>query len=174
MPSEKILQGKKELVAQLNSKINSAVACVLVDYEGINVEDDTKLRKELREAGVEYKVIKNTMMRLALKDTPYESISSVLDKTTAVAMSDTDPVAAARILCKYSEKTKGQFGIKAGFVDGNTIDQAGLMELSKLPSRDGLLSMLLSALQGNIRGLAVALNAIAEEQEGGEAEPVAE
>ena len=176
MPSEKILVQKQQHVTDLKEKINSAVACVLVNFEGINVEDDTKLRKELREAGIEYTVIKNTMMRLALKDTPYEEISSVLDKTTAVALSNEDPVAAARILCQYSDKSKGKFGIKAGFVDGKALDSAGVVELSKLPNKEGLISMLLSVLQGNIRGLAVALNAIAEKQGEGAvaAEPVAE
>ena len=165
MPNEKVLLQKQQYVAELKEKVNNSVAGVLVDYKGITVADDTKLRKEMREAGVEYRVVKNTMLRLALKDSAYEEASSVLENTTALALSDNDPVAAARILCKYAEDSKGAFSVKAGFVDGKVLNEAEVTELSKLPNKEGLVSMLLSVLTGNIRGLAVALNAIAEKQE---------
>lgn len=174
MPSEKILSQKKETVAQLTDKIKNAVAGVLVDYKGITVTDDTKLRKELREAGVEYSVVKNTMLRFAAKEVGYEALNDVLEGTTALALSNSDEVAAAKVLAKYAEDSKGKFVIKAGFVDGGVIDAAKVTELGKLPNREDLLSMLCSALQGNIRGLAVALNAIAEKNDEGEAAPAEE
>ncbi len=172
MPSEKILSQKKETVAELTSKIKKAVAGVVVDYKGITVADDTKLRKELREAGVDYAVVKNTMLRFAAKEVGYEALNDVLEGTTALAISDDDQIAAAKILTKYAEGSKGKFVVKAGFVDGGVIDAAKVAELGNLPNREGLLSMLCSALQGNIRGLAVALNAIAEKN--GEGAPAAE
>lgn len=172
MPSEKILSQKKETVAELTSKMKKAVAGVVVDYKGITVADDTKLRKELREAGIDYAVVKNTMLRFAAKEVGYEALNDVLEGTTALAISDSDQVAAAKILTKYAEGSKGKFVVKAGFVDGGVIDAAKVAELGKLPNREGLLSMLCSALQGNIRGLAVALNAVAEKN--GEGAPAAE
>ncbi|MBC8546168.1 50S ribosomal protein L10 [Clostridiaceae bacterium NSJ-31] len=175
MPSEKVLQSKKEIVAELRSKLDSAAAGVLVDYKGITVADDTKLRKELREAGVEYKVVKNTLLRFAAQDTSFSEICSVLDGTTALAISTDDVVAPAKILGKFAEDSKGKFQIKAGFMDGKYMDVNEVMALSKLPGKEQLLCMLLSALNGNIRGLAVALNAIAEKAgEPAAAEPAAE
>ena len=162
LPSNKILQEKQQVVADLKAKLDSAVAGVLVDYKGISVANDTKLRKELREAGVEYFVVKNTLLRFAVKGTNYEGLSSVLEGTTALAISTGDAVAAAKVLTKYADESKGKFAIKAGFVDGNVIDAAKVNELGKLPGKEQLLAMLLSALTGNLRGLAVALNAIAE------------
>ncbi|MBE6907608.1 50S ribosomal protein L10 [Marasmitruncus massiliensis] len=172
MPSEKILSQKKETVAELTSKLKNAAAGVVVDYKGITVANDTKLRKELREAGVDYAVVKNTMLRFAAKEVGYEALNDVLEGTTALAISDGDQIAAAKILTKYAEDSKGKFVVKAGFVDGGVIDAAKVAELGKLPNREGLLSMLCSALQGNIRGLAVALNAVAEKN--GEGAPAAE
>ena len=101
MPSAKILTAKQAYVAELKEKIANSVAGVVVDYKGINVADDTKLRKELREAGVEYFVVKNTMLRLAIGGTELEGMQEVLEGTTAIAISTEDRIAAARILCKY-------------------------------------------------------------------------
>lgn len=162
MPSEKILSAKKEQVAQLKEKISAAVAGVVVDYHGISVADDTKLRKELREAGVEYMVVKNTLLRFALDGTGFEGLDNVLEGSTAIAVSAEDPIAAAKILAKYAENKDTKFDIKAGFMDGQVMNKDEVMAIAKLPSKEGLLSMLLSALTGNIRGLAVALNAVAE------------
>lgn len=171
MPSVMVLNQKKEVVEILKEKLSSSVAGVVVDYKGITVEDDTKLRRELREAGVEYSVVKNTLLRFAAKEVGYGELENVLEGTTALAVSKEDPVAAARILTKFADDSKGKFVVKAGFVDGGVIDAAKVNELGKLPGKEQLLSMLCSALQGNIRGLAVALNAIAEKS--GEA-PAAE
>lgn len=173
MPSAKVLEQKKQSVVQLTEKLKNAAAGVVVDYKGITVADDTKLRKELREAGVEYTVVKNTLLRFAVKEVGYGELENVLEGTTALAISQHDQIAAAKILTKYADAHKDSFKIKAGFVDGGVIDEAKVNELGKLPGREELLSMLCSALQGNIRGLAVALNAIAEKQGGpaGEAAP---
>ena len=156
MPNEKVLLEKQQYVAELKEKLTNSAAGVLVDYKGITVADDTKLRKELREAGVEYRVVKNTMLRLALKDTPYEEISNVLENTTALALSHEDPIIAAKIICKYIESSKSSYAVKAGFADGKPMDKAGV---------EGLISMLLSVLTGNLRGLAVAIKAIGEKKE---------
>lgn len=165
MPSAQVLEQKKEQVAAITEQLKGASAGVLVDYKGINVADDTALRKEFREAGVEYKVIKNTMLRFAAKNAGLEGLESVLEGTTALAVSATDPVAPAKIAAKYADKIKNGFEIKAGFMDGEVLDAAKVVELGKLPSREQLLAMLLSALTGNLRGMAVALNKIAEQKE---------
>ncbi len=162
MASEKILQEKQAFVAELTEKLQGAVAGVIVDYSGITVADDTALRRQLREAGVEYSVVKNTLLKRAADAAELKGLDDVLNGTTALATSS-DYVAAAKILCKYA-KDKDNFTVKAGFMDGEVIDAAKVEELSKLPSKEGLLSMLLSVLNGPIRGLAVALNAVAEKE----------
>ena len=170
MASEKVLQEKQAFVAELAEKLGAANAGVIVDYSGINVADDTTLRRKLREAGVEYAVVKNTLLKRAAEAAELSGLDDVLHGTTALATSE-DYVAAAKILCEYAEG-KDTFKIKAGFMDGQVIDAAKVVELSKLPSKEGLLSMLLSVLNGPIRGLAVALNAIVEkEPEAAEAAP---
>ncbi|MEG1942488.1 MAG: 50S ribosomal protein L10 [Angelakisella sp.] len=169
MASEKIIEAKGKQVAELKEKISGAVAGVIVDYKGISVLNDTKLRKELREAGVEYAVIKNNIISRAAIDAGYAEMTGVLVGTTAFALSKEDPMAAAKILNKYAEGSKGQYTIKGGFMEGEVLDAAGVARLAKLPGRNELLSMLCSALQGNIRGLAVALNAVVEKQ--GEGQP---
>ncbi|MEG2174088.1 MAG: 50S ribosomal protein L10, partial [Oscillospiraceae bacterium] len=118
MPSEKVLQQKQVLVSTLSDKLKGAVAGVLVDYKGISVADDTRLRRELREAGVEYCVIKNTLIERAAEQAGYHDLKQCLSGTTAVALSAEDPVIAAKILCRYAETSKGKFAIKAGFVEG--------------------------------------------------------
>lgn len=169
MPSEKALAEKKAIVESLSKKMSNSAAGVLVDYKGITVADDTKLRKELREAGVEYMVVKNTLLRFAAEANGYGEMSPHLNGTSAIAFSETDPVAAAKILTKYADASKGKFTVKAGFVDGGFIDAKKVAELGKLPSKEQLLAQLLSVLNGNLRGLACALNEIAEKK-GGSAE----
>ena len=166
MPSAKILESKKAFVKEMNEKIAGSLAGVVVAYNGISVENDTKLRKELREAGVEYMVVKNTMLRLAVKGTQYEALAEYFKGDTAIALSAEDPAAAARILCKYSDadKTK-RFTVKGGFCDGQVMDAAGVKSLSTMPNREGLLSMLAGSLNGIVGGLAVALQGIVDKQE---------
>ena len=127
MPSAKILESKKALVKALNEEITSSMAGVVVAYNGISVADDTKLRKELREAGVHYMVVKNTMLRLAVKGTQYEALTDCFKGDTAIALSPEDPAAAARILCKFADADKSKrFTVKGGFCDGQVMDAAGI------------------------------------------------
>lgn len=166
MPSAKILSEKQAYVAALKEKVAASVAGVVVDYKGINVADDTKLRKELREAGVEYAVVKNTMLRLALKDTELEAMSEVLEGTTAIAIAHEDPMAAARILCKYQDGDRSKkFVVKAGFMEGKVMSAAETNAIAKLPGREGMLSMFAGALTSTLSGLAVAMQAYADKQE---------
>ena len=123
MPSAKVLEQKKQIVADLTEQLQNSVAGVLVDYKGINVADDTKLRKELREAGVDYFVVKNTLLARAIEGTDLEGMKDVLEGTTAIAISKDDYVAGARILSKYAD-THDNFSIKSGYLDGKVIDVA--------------------------------------------------
>ena len=166
MPSAKILESKKAFVKEMNEKISGALAGVVVAYNGISVENDTKLRRDLREAGGEYMVVKNTMLRLAVKGTAYEGLTEYFKGDTAIALSPEDPAAAARILCKYAEGDKSKrFTVKGGFCDGQLLDANGVKSLSTMPNREGLLSMLAGSLSGIIGGLAVAVQGIVDKQE---------
>ncbi len=164
MPNELVLNQKKAKVEELTELLKSSVAGVLVDYSGISVEDDTKLRKELREAGVKYSVEKNTLLRFAMNNTGYEGLTDVLNGTTALAVSENDETAAARILGKYAE-THENFKLKAGFVGEDVYDAAGVMALSKIPSKETLLAQLVGSLQGPIQKLAATLDALATKLE---------
>ena len=167
MASEKILAGKKSYVEGVKEIIGASMGGVVFNYKGITVEEDTKLRKELREAGVHYEVIKNTMLKIAIKGTEIEALSECLSGATAVAIAnEEDPLAAARILNKFCEASKGKYEIKGGYLDGEVLDVAGVQKIANLPNREGLLSMLLSALQGNLSGLARVINALKEQKEG--------
>lgn len=172
MASEKILKGKQDLVADLSAKISGSIAGVVVDYRGITVADDTKLRKELREAGVDYFVVKNNILRRATEAAGLNDMTGCMTGTTAFAVSKEDPIAAAKILNTYAEGSNGKFTIKGGFMEGNVMSTDEVISLAKLPGKTELLTMLCIALNGNIRGLAVALNAVAEKA--GEGETAAE
>lgn len=174
MASEKILQQKQAYVEQLAEKLNGSVAGVVVSYKGISVADDTVLRRKMREAGVEYSVVKNTMLRRAAEKVGLNELDSVLEGSTALAVSAGDHVAAAKILCEYAEKNKS-FEIKAGFVEGKVINKAEVEELAKMPPKEVLVAKVLGGLNApitgfvgvlhaNLRGLVCALNAIAEKQ----------
>ena len=166
MPSAKILEAKKAYVAELNTKIAGSLAGVVVAYNGISVADDTKMRKELREAGVEYMVVKNTMLRRAVAGTQYEAIAEYFKGDTAIALSAEDPAAAARIQSKVADADKYmRITDKGGYFDGQVLDAAGGKSLSTMPNREGLLSMLAGSLNGIIGGLAVAIQGIVDKQE---------
>lgn len=165
MPSEKILQQKQQAVADLKAKIESAVSGVLVDYKGINVANDTKMRRELREAGIEYAVYKNSTLRFALEGTEFADLVKCLDGTTALALSADDATAPARILAKYAKDTKDGFNLKGGFVEKDVMDAAGIEAVASIPSREVLLSQLCGGLNGVIRNLAVVLDQIREQKE---------
>ena len=171
MPSEKVLELKKQQVAALKERIDASIAGVVVDYKGISVEDDTKLRKELREAGVEYTVVKNTLLGRAIEGTSLADMGSVLEGTTANATSKDDYVAAARILGKYAD-SNDNFSLKSGYLDGEVISLEKLDALAKLPSREVLLATVLSAFNAPIASFARAVQAIVDKD--GEAAPVAE
>ncbi len=163
MPSEKVLQAKQEMVAGLTDKLSTAKAGVIVDYSGINVADDTVLRRKLREAGVEYSVVKNTLLGRAADNAGMGDLKDVLEGTTALATSNTDELAAAKILCEYAEKHEN-FKVKAGFFEGKAIPAETVKELSKVPPKEVLLAMFLGGLNATVAGLARALNAVAEKQ----------
>lgn len=169
MPNMNILEEKKALVASLVEKIKNSPAGVLVDYKGINVEDDTKLRRELRAAGVEYTVIKNTMIRFAAKELGFDSFDEHLNGTSALAISMTDDVVApAKILNEYAKK-HDNFKIKAGFLEGAAIDAAAVQTLADMPSREGLVAQVLYGFNFPITQLVIALDNIAKKTEDGEA-----
>ena len=142
-----------------------------MDYKGINVEDDTKLRKELREANVHYVVLKNTILRRAAEQADLGELNDVFKGTTAVAFSEDDYTAAARILAKYAKQVES-FSLKGGFMDGAVVDLATVEKLATLPTREVLLSMLCNVLNAPIAKLARALQAVADK--GGEAAPAEE
>lgn len=171
MPSAKILESKKQIVADLTEKLQNSVSGVIVSYSGITVEDDTKLRADLRKAGVEYAVIKNTMTKRACENVGYGELANVLEGMTAVALSKDDAVAPAKILKEYADKIDS-FELKAGFVEGKILDKAGVEELASIPSKEILIGKILGSIQSPLYGLAYALQAIIDKQ--GEAAPAAE
>ncbi len=163
MASEKILQSKKARVEELVNLLKNSAAGVLVDYKGITVEEDTKLRKELREAGVNYFVEKNSLLRFALKEVGLDEITGVLEGTTAIAIANEDQTIAANILGKFAD-TKETFKLKAGFIGTEVYDEAGVTALSKIPSKEVLLAQLVGSLQGPLQKFAAAIQAVADKK----------
>jgi Ribosomal protein L10 len=163
---------KQPIVQEIASNVEGAQAVVLVQYSGISVENDTKMRKELREAGITYKVYKNTMMNFAFKDTPCEELSKHLEGQNAIAISADDATAPARILSKYA-KSVPTLEFVAGIIEGNYCDKAGVSALASVPSREELLSKLLGSMQSPISTFARVLSQIAEAGDGAAA-PAAE
>lgn len=161
MPSTVILEKKQAQVAALAERIKGSIAGVIVDYKGITVEDDTKLRKELREAGVEYTVVKNSLLKRAADEVGLEGIDPVLEGTTAIATSADDYVASARILQKYAD-AHDNFNVKSGYLDGEVIDLAKIQALAKLPSREVLLATVCSVFNAPIAAFARAVQAIVD------------
>ena len=161
MPNALVLEQKQQIVANLKADIEGSVAGVIVDYKGISVADDTVLRKELREAGIDYRVVKNTLLSRAIEGSALESINSVLEGTTAIASSKEDHGAAARILCKFADSHEN-FKVKAGYLDGAAIDIETINALAKLPSREVLLATVLGAFQAPIAAFARAVQAIVD------------
>ena len=164
---------KQPIVQAIADDIKDAQSVVLVDYRGLTVAQDTELRKQLREAGVIYKVCKNTMMKRAFEGTEFAGLEEYLEGPSALVVSKDDATAPARIICKFA-KTAEALEVKAGVVEGNVYDAAGINELSKVPSREELLSKLLGSLQSPITNLARVLNQIAEQGGAGACEAAAE
>lgn len=152
---------KKPIVEEISASIKDAQSVVLVDYRGLTVEQDTELRKQLREAGISYKVYKNTMMNFAFKGTDFEGLTAYLEGPSAVAISTEDATAPARVLCKFA-KTANALEVKGGVVEGVVYDAAGIENISKIPSREELLSKLLGSIQSPITNFARVMNQLAE------------
>ncbi len=155
---------KKPVIDSISEVIKDAQSVVLVDYRGLTVDQDTKLRRQLREAGVTYKVFKNTMMNFAFKGTDCESLCDLLEGPNAIAVSKTDATAPARILNKFA-KENPELELKAGIVEGAFYDQAGIKAIANVPSREELLSKLLGSMQSPIANFARVVKQIAESKE---------
>ncbi len=164
---------KKPIVEEISAGIKDAQSVVLVDYRGLSVEQDTQLRKNLREAGVTYKVYKNTMMNFAFKGTQFEGLAPYLEGPSAMAYSNEDATAPARVLAEFAKKAD-KLQIKAGVVEGTVYDAAGMAKIADIPSREVLLGRLLGSMQSPIANLARVLNQIAEKDGAPAAEAPAE
>jgi len=168
---------KQAVVAELKQKLASVKGAVLTNYRGLNVAQDTKLRRKLRDAGVEYRVVKNTLTRIAAQEINLHGLDKYLEGPTAIAISETDPVAPAKVISDFIKENKLQnLEIKAGLVEGKVVDADGVKALANLPPREVLIAQVLAGmqspivglvnvLQGNIRNLAYVLNAIREQKE---------
>lgn len=174
MPSQKALEAKKEIVKTLVEKLSAAQGGVLLDYRGLTVEEETKLRAELRKAGVEYKVVKNTLLRFAAKEVGFDALVPVLNGPTSIAFSATDPIAPAKIICEFAKKND-KVELKSGFIEGRVISIDEVKAIADLPSKEVLVAKALAGFQApiygfvnvlnaNLRGLVVALNQIAEKK----------
>lgn len=157
------LEAKKELVEEIKNKIQSSISLTFVDYRGLTVEEDTIMRRSLREAGVDYKVYKNRLLLKALEDLGMTGYDDILQGTTAVAFGMQDEVSGPRIIVETSEKTK-KMQVKGGILNGNRVEADMVNQLAKIPSKEVLISKLLYVLQAPVRSVAIALNAIAEKK----------
>ena len=173
MPSTKILEQKKAVVADLTEKLKKATAGVVVNYSGITVENDTKLRAELRKANVEYKVYKNSLTARACEEAGLGELKDQFEGMTAIAISEEDPIAPAKILKEYAEKIE-TFEIKAGFFDGAVMDKEQVMALADTPSKEVLIGRIVGSLMSSLYGFAYGLQAIIDKNGEGEAAPAAE
>ena len=158
---------KKPIIEEISELLNGAASAVIVDYRGLTVEEDTALRKQLREAGVTYKVYKNTMINFAIKGTEFEELGKHLEGPTALAVSKDDATAPARILFKFSQTAKA-LELKAGVVEGTYYDEVGIKAIANVPSREELLSKLLGSMQSPITNFARVIKQIAEKGEAAE------
>ncbi len=168
MPSEKVLTQKKEAVAALVERLQSAQAGVVADYRGLTVEQDTQLRNKLREAGVDYTVIKNSIIRFAANETGLEDLDSILHGPSALATSNDDVVAPARVLVDFAKDNEA-LEIKAGFVDGKVIGVDEVKMYAAIPSKEVLISKMMGSLQAPVGNLARTLAAVADKLQAEEA-----
>ena len=163
MPSEKILEQKKAVVADLSDKMSRAASGVLVKYQGITVADDTKLRADLRKAGVEYAVIKNSLIGRAADIAGLGEIKGELEGMNALAISYDDPIAPAKVLKEYAEKVES-FEIIAGYLDGQVVDKDTVNKLADIPSKEVLIAKLLGSIKSPLYGFAYALQAVVDKK----------
>jgi large subunit ribosomal protein L10 len=174
VPSKKVLEQKKQKVEELTQRLGDAVCGVIVDYRGINVEDDTKLRAAARNSGVNYTIEKNTMLRFAAKNVGLEELEAQLEGPTSIATSSDDIIAPAKIVCDFAKENEA-IEIKAGFVEGKVVDASTIKKIASLPPKDVLIGQVLrglnapisglaNVLNGNLSGLARVINAIATQK----------
>ena len=166
MPNEKILESKKAIVEALAEKLQNATAAVFVDYKGITVAQDTELRNQFREAGVEYSVVKNTLTRFAANKAGYNQFDEMLNGTTSLACTTGDPIAPARIVCEFAKKNTNVLSIKGGIVEGSVLSVEELNAFGALPSKDGLVAQVLGTFLAPISSLAYCLAQICEQKGG--------
>ena len=164
------VEQKQPIIKEISDYLNGASSAVLVNYRGLTVDQDTKLRKQLREAGIVYKVYKNTMINFAVKDTEFAELAQLLEGPTAIAISKDDATAPARLISQFA-KTAPVLEMKAGVVEGTFYDAAGINAIAEIPSRDVLLGRLFGSMQSPIANLARVLNQIAEKGGAGECAP---
>ena len=165
--SEKNIEAKKSVVAEIKDKFDRAKTVVLVDYRGLTVAEDTELRNQMRKAGVEYAVLKNTMINLAIKDMGIDQMKSSLEGPTAVAFGYEDMIAPAKILSEYSKKIK-KMTIKCGVCDGDYLDEAGVQALANLPSREVLIAKLMGSMMSSVSKFVYLCEALRKKQAGEE------
>lgn len=166
MPNATVLESKKAVVEALTGTMKEATSVVFVDYKGITVAQDTALRKQFREAGVEYAVVKNTLTRFAAKNVGYD-FDEVLNGTTAMASTTGDPIAPARIASEFAKKNKNVLKIKGGVVEGSVLSAEQLSSFGELPSKDALVAQVLGTFLAPISSLAFVLDQVRIQKEGG-------
>ncbi|GIO34965.1 MULTISPECIES: 50S ribosomal protein L10 [Paenibacillus] len=166
MANAKVIQAKQEAVEAITAKLRGSATTVVADYRGLNVAQVTELRKQLREAGIEFQVLKNTLLRRATAAAELSELDEALTGPTAIAFSGDDAVAPAKILNDFAKKNDA-LKLKGGVVEGRVVGVDEVKALAELPSREGLLSMLLSVLQAPVRNFALAVKAVAEKEEQG-------
>lgn len=164
MPNAKVLQEKQQAVVEVTEKLQSSSCTIVADYRGLTVAQVTQLRKTLRESGIEFKVIKNSITRRATEQASLTELDPHLTGPTAIIFSKEDIIAPAKIVSEFA-KTNTKLEVKAGIVEGKVVGHEQIKALAELPSREGLLSMLLSVLQAPIRNFALAVKAVGEKQE---------
>lgn len=162
MPNAKVLSEKQAIVEQLVERLQNAQACIFVDYQGINVAEDTALRTEMRKSDVCYTVVKNTLTRKALDKLGLNELDGILNGSTSLATSE-DPIAPFRVIGEYSKKLGDKFNVKAAVMEGQILDQAAIAEMSTLTSKNDLYSKLAGSLNAILSGIAVALGQVLEQ-----------
>ena len=168
MPSNIILDQKQQAVAELAEQLKASTAGVLVNYQGITVDDDTKMRKALREAGVKYMVVKNSLTGRACEEAGFGDMKQYLSGMTAIAIGSEDPIAPAKVLKEYAEKVES-FSILAGYLDGKVIDVKTVEALADIPSKEVLIAKFLGSIKSPLYGFAYALQAVIDKNNEGEA-----
>ena len=166
MPNAKVLSEKQAIVEGLTQRLSNATSGVLVDYKGITVAEDTELRRELRTAGIEYTVVKNTLLRFAVDKCNYNEFDSLLNGTTSLATTEGDPIAPIRIVSEFAKKLNGKFEVKGGFMEGKVLPLNELAEIAKLSDKNALYSQVFGTLLAPITSLAVVLGQILEQKGG--------